>query len=363
MLTTLLFLCAQTPVQHELDMIPFEHLMNHKVEAEKLREDRMALDMLAWVTQSSMPPIVGEGASLEESFAAIAYDWSFAQVVQEIESERQALPEMNSWGLLFGQENRGPFHSSGDVLDSLKTYMEPAFDSKRESLKVDQTANGRVLLAYLQPSQSEWLHEFFDLQKETQTWTALVNAHIFVGGTEWLDANGFAEQATPFLNEGTMGVIVDALRGSSLEEMVNPRILMNPGMDGSLSVLTEFSYVEEWQELIVQPGDVSVLDPSIETVEEGLTMDVRVLQVASDQYGLDISYELMDLIQPMKTEQLTLGGVSCRTASPEVITTSLESNLVIPSGGGAVFRTTRSSDQKEIVLVIQFQRVDVDAEN
>jgi len=65
-------------------------------------------------------------------------------------------------------------------------------------------------------------------------------------------------------------------------------------------------------------------------------------------------------MQPMKTSSIDLAGVNCRSATPEVITTSLDSNLVLPSGGGAVFRTTRSSDQKEIVMVLQFQRAEVE---
>lgn len=361
MLTTLIFLCAQTPVQHELDMIPFEHLINHKVEADKLRQDRMALDLLSFVAGEAMAVQPDASADLNSQIATGWYNLALSGALSGVAAEREDLYS-SSIALLGGQMSRGPFHSSDDVVNYLKTYMEPPFDENRESLKVDNAGNGRVLLAYLQPSQREWLHEFFELQKETQTWTALVEAHIFVGGTEWLDENGFAERATPFLNEGTMGVVVDALRDSSQDEMVSPKILVNPGMDGSLSVLTEYSYVEAWEEFVVQPGDVTVLDPTIETIEEGLTMDVRVLQIGADEYGIALSYELTELMQPMETKEVVLGGVTCRTALPRMATTSLESNLVIPEGGGAVYRTTRSG-QEEIVLVIQFQRIEVESEN
>lgn len=360
MLTTLVLLCAQTPVQHELDLIPFEHLINHKREAEKMREERLALDLLALVAGKGVVPDLSDDASFSSQLAAGFFNMAVEGLVESEILDRPAMEDPRLWPYYSGvPRSHGPFFGSQDVLDSIKTYMVPAFDSARESLKVDQTGNGRVLLAYLQPSQSEWLHEFFTIQEETETWTALISAHIFIGGSEWLDANGFEDRATPFLEAEVMGKIVKGLSASCDEEMVSPRILTNPGMEGSLSVLTEISYVEKWEVRTVQPGDVTVVDPMIETVEEGLTMKVRVLQVADDQYGVSISYELMDLMHPMKTSNINLAGVNCRSATPEVITTSLDSNLVIPSGGGAVFRTTRSSDQKEIVLVLQLQRVKV----
>lgn len=330
--------------------------MNHKVEAEKARQERIALDLLSMVASGPFAPSPDPDGTFDEQLATGLYNLGVQGLLSGIEQERAALPTIGS---LFGEYNSyGPFHSSQDVLDSLRTYMVPAFDEERESLKIDQAANGRVLLAYLQPSQSEWVHSFFELQEETETWTALITAHIFVGGGEWLDENGFKNRATPFLNAGSMGVIVENMRSSAAEEMLSPKILTRPGMDGSLSVLTEFAYVDKWEEQTVQPGNVTVLDPSIETVEEGLTLDVRVLQVADNEYGIAVSYELLDLVQPIETQEVMLGGVPCVTASPKVIETSLESHLVIPDGGGAVFRTTRSSEQ-EIVLVIQFERHEI----
>jgi len=276
-------------------MIPFEHLINHKREAEKMREERLALDLLALVAGDAAATELPESADFNSQLASGFFNLAVESLLVPELMANPALEDPSLWTYFSSvQRNHGSFLGSQDVLDSIMTYMVPAFDDARESLKVDQTASGRVLLAYLQPSQSEWIHEFFAIQEETESWNALITAHIFIGGSEWLDANGFEERATPFLKAGAMEEIVKGLKASCDEEMASPRILTNPGMEGNLSVLTELSYVEKWEVRTVQPGDVTVVDPQIETVEEGLTMNVRVLQIADNQYGIAISYELMD---------------------------------------------------------------------
>ena len=114
--------------------------------------------------------------------------------------------------------------------------------------------------------------------------------------------------------------------------MSAPRILLFNRAPGYITVQNEFSYVSEYQRRVVQPGDRELIDPVVEVIKEGDFVALTPVCVGEQLYSLDLSVQRVEVVQPIPTRTVRLGGEDLEIAEPEVLSVTVESKLVLEDG-------------------------------
>jgi hypothetical protein len=257
--------------------------------------------------------------------------------------------------LLAADDTSYPFRSAADLLDNVKTFMQPAYDEQQQNLKVENVGDRRVLLANLRPAQQQWLAHFLELQRGNDGWTADITAHVFtVAQDSGLFTDGDAMVlGTPMEFQLQREAVVAVAH----EEISSPRLLTLPGQEGSISILDQHSYISDWELAIVEPRGISVPDPTIEVIASGLVLELRVHQATDELYGLHVASELTRLEEPIPTRMITLDGTDFEISMPEVVTADIATAMLLPDGAGVMLRSPNYRDGEDLVLLVSFSRV------
>jgi len=255
-----------------------------------------------------------------------------------------------------GVEVSYPFRSAEDLLENVRTFMTPSFDPKRQSLKIERSGVGRVLLAYLQPSQNEWLTKFLEFQRHSDAWQVLLKIQVF------LPPAGFKVEgdSSDFLFDGPQETeaIGGQYRNAGADLLSSPSMMILPGQKGTITVQKQSAYVSAWDMVKVQPGGDVVADPTIEIIDEGMVFVARVMQVSEKLYGLSIDLQMSRIEEPFATKKISIDGKKFEIGVPEIVTANIATMIKLPAGGGILLRSPNYEEQRDLVLLVSFQRIE-----
>jgi hypothetical protein len=355
-LLTLAWLPAQEPVQHELQLYAIPDLINVRAERRQAFEQRLALDL---VTVALRQPDKDAGAldSVGRLMAGALLD----QAVKQAEPTSESLDRLGVLGMLLESQlpdTLEPFQSADELLDNVRKFMQPPFDPGVESLKVDQAGEARVLLAYLQPAQHQWLAQFFDFQRQRDDWQVMLKAEFYVGkGSVAIRDSMQGNQALPLSNTSQIDATRKLIIENNYFQMSAPSIMTVPGRAGELSVQQKFSYVSGWEVVTVHPGERKIADPVIDEVNDGLELAARALQATDNLYGLEINATLTEVVFPQTSQKITVEGMALEVTKPKLTVANISTSLLLPDGGGVLLLSRDFKPGKDLLLLIQFERL------
>jgi hypothetical protein len=341
---------AQEPVQQTLQIHEIDGLIDVQAEMKAQLVERLALEAALSAIQSLAADAEG-GERLGLQLAGMALDAS-----SDSDKEELFVSDLPLLSTLF-QESVGSFAftSAEDLLHNAKLYMTPPFDSETQGLKIEKTGEKRVLVSFLGPDQQQWLTDFLQMQREIDRWQALMKVQVFLAkpGAELSNDR----DATVFNTAAQAEALGEKLKQSGAELVSAPSMLTLPGQQGTISSLNQSSYVSSWELTVVQPSGNVVADPTIEVVQEGMTLKSRALQVGKDSFGISIDVEMARIEKPFATKTITVEGQEFEIGAPEVVTANIATSMQLPAGGGVMLRSSNYDDGRDLVIIVTFERI------
>lgn len=260
------------------------------------------------------------------------------------------------------EADEGIFASVQEIEELATRFCRPPVDPKWERIQADESG---WLVCYLRPEQHLWLERFLALQNRAErNWLAETETRWFTLSQE--QARALRLDGSARLLEGADDVasMLAELERAGGESVTAPRLSTFPGRSAEVSVMNQVSYVKEYRLEIVEPGRREIADPVVDVIQEGVGMDVRVLQVADDLYGMRISCSSAEIERPIPTRRFHLSPShpsEVEVAMPQVLTAQVDATVLIPDGGGVLLLASGLGGGRILAIVASFRRQPAEA--
>ena len=145
-----------------------------------------------------------------------------------------------------------------------------------------------------------------------------------------------------------MPLILRAVSKSERIELVsNPRILISNTGRANLTVLNQVVYVKDFDVEIAQAA--SIADPIIDTVQDGVILDVRPVVSADRRFiTLELRPTIANLTRPIREKSTTLGSQASVTIQlPELEIQRVRTSIPMPDGSTVLLGGLKVSDKKD----------------
>jgi len=153
------------------------------------------------------------------------------------------------------------------------------------------------------------------------------------GSNRGANSGGFTLQHT-FLDDTQFEVILRAVEKSERIEQINaPRLTVYDTQRANVSVLTQSSYVQDFDVEIAQAAAIG--DPIVRTIRDGIILDVRPIVSADRRFiTMELRPTVADLVRPIPTFQTSLAtGPPVTIQVPEIAISRVRTTVTMPDGG------------------------------
>ncbi|MFQ5845918.1 MAG: hypothetical protein ACE5JG_13120, partial [Planctomycetota bacterium] len=158
-------------------------------------------------------------------------------------------------------------------------------------------------------------------------------ASAAAGGVSGDNSGGFTLQHT-FLDDVQMEVILRAVEKSErIEQISAPRLTVYNTQRANVSVLTQNSYVQDFDVEIAQAAAIG--DPIVQTIRDGVILDVRPIVSADRRFiTMELRPTLAELVRPIPTFLTSLAtGPPVTIQVPEIAISRVRTTVTIPDAG------------------------------
>lgn len=235
----------------------------------------------------------------------------------------------------------------------ITAYIEPSW----KEVGGDLRAVGYDSLVLLgTPPQHAWLTRFLETQRAA-TGFVHIEVQVYTVDHDALDSLGIDGTRKLLTDEAAVESLRRGIEQLGFEAFVSTPVVTYPRQDAMVSVLNSMSYISGWELVIVEPGAQTVADPMVETVQEGVVIELRAVPLAPGYWSVDSSVVLSNLKRPIATEQVALGDGSgfAEVGLPVVVKVGLSSRIAVQAGGGAALLAYDQLDGRDVVVLLQVQ--------
>ncbi len=169
-----------------------------------------------------------------------------------------------------------------------------------------------------------------------------------LGDEDTVEASGGLSFQWTYLNDIQLELILRAVSKSERIELVsNPRILVSNTGRANLTVLNQVVYVKDFDVEIAQAA--SIADPIIDTVQDGVILDVRPVVSADRRFiTLELRPTIAELQRPIREVNTTLGSQASVTIQlPELEIQRVRTSIPMPDGSTVLLGGLKVSDKKD----------------
>jgi hypothetical protein len=238
---------------------------------------------------------------------------------------------------------------------AVRTFIEPQLTDITENVRA--TRSGTLVVNAL-PVQQEWVEGFLSNLRSFED-RVEIEATIYTTPRGTLPQRGYGPNTT--LPRGSAGEL-KALAVIAGWEVVNaPKILMFPCQRAHIAVLNEISFVKSWQLQTVEPGAQVIADPEVASIQEGCTLEARVVPLPDQRFGVELRVSVCEIEKPIPTRKVRLGdanGQEAEIAEPQAKTARFETTVVLVDGGSVVLVTPDIDPEQDLAAVVTVRRVE-----
>jgi hypothetical protein len=236
---------------------------------------------------------------------------------------------------------------TADLAGIIGLFVQPPL---RQNLESVQPLKAGILAALLRGEQHDWVRRFLELQRREKGVLFLFEARILSlppGVAEELGV-----QASHSRLEEPPDLFVERAVDAGGNVLTSPRLLVHSGQRATLSVSNPVAYIKERNVVTVEPGGVTLVDPVIDVIQEGVLFEGMGVLVRPDVVGLDFSLTVTDIERPIPTIEGPHGAISTPIVHTREVASrlamALDATMVVPIGeeGG-----------KDLVLLLTVGRV------
>lgn len=190
---------------------------------------------------------------------------------------------------------------STELATSVRELVRPPFDSDHHALTVLE--GGRLALVG-SSEQHAWLGGVLDAMRDFSGYVDY-QGRILKLPSGVLAELGLASGA--FLADAQVELLLEGTEQRGNVDLISmPRVTFKPLQSAQLSVLSEIPYIADFERTEVS-GE-TVLDPVIETVQEGLLLELRAVPLADGRLALACRLENTVVSRPIPQFSTTFGG-------------------------------------------------------
>ena len=170
-----------------------------------------------------------------------------------------------------------------------------------------------------------------------------------LGDDDVITASGGLSFQWTYLNDMQLQLILRAVSKSERVQLVTaPRITLYNTARGNVSVLNQVAYVADFDVEIAQAASIG--DPIIQTVQDGVVLDVRPVVSADRRFiTLELRPTVADLVRPIQEIVTTLGSQNSVTIQlPELDIQRVRTSIPMPDGGTVLLGGLKLSEKKDL---------------
>jgi len=240
---------------------------------------------------------------------------------------------------------------------SVRTFVEPPLTNLTQNVRV--TGAGTLAVNGL-PAQQQWVEQFLGNLRSYRGQIE-VEATIYTTQRGVLAQLGYSANST--LPPGRASELKELITKAGGEVVQAPKLIMFPCAGANIAVLNEMAYVQSWQLETVEPGAQVIADPQVARIQEGLTLDARVVPLPGNRFGAEVRVCACQIQRPIPTRKVRLGdakGTEVEISEPQVKTARFESTAALVDGGSIVLVTQDVDPSKDLAAVVTVRRMESD---
>ena len=204
------------------------------------------------------------------------------------------------------------------------------------------------------PATHAWVAEWLALQRRPVFID--VATRFLEGRRGTLLALGVDTSQSILVSSETLERVMDAAREKELSMIAAPQILMRSSERAHLSTLQHISYIKDWKLERVEPGGVEIADPVIDTIGEGMVVEVLATLLPDGHIGLRLSASHTEIQRPIPTERVRLRedrDTMVEVALPAVDRVKIETRIVLSDGATAVLYSAGHVPDEEFAVLVR----------
>lgn len=209
------------------------------------------------------------------------------------------------------------------------------------------------LVTQLDAEQTEWVDRVLALQREAGATLIQLEAVAIAGIPP--DHELLAERGAPralAADESAAALLAALGRVPGVRSLPPLQLALVPCTPGNAQALQHVSYIKAWDvEHGVQPGNRTILDPVIDVVRGGTTLDGSALLLPDHTVGLEVSFSLIDLRLPIPSSKVVLEGHELEIGTPQAPTTKIAATVALPVGRTILLSTPRGQAPGVLLLL------------
>jgi hypothetical protein len=241
--------------------------------------------------------------------------------------------------------------AAADLATMITAYITPSLDEFPGQIR---SMAGSSLVAHCTPAQQLWVQAFLQ-QQRVDRGVITVKAQLLAVAPDTFAELGYAsERFFAPLETGQQEALLAGLEDAGVQWLAAPALSTLPRQRGELKVIKEQSFIVDWRLHVVQPGDRKVAVPIIETVQEGLVVNVQAVLLPDGTYGLGLYLEHTEIEQPVETMEAVLDEdlppVEMTLLTLQIF--SIDTTVVMPSGSQVLFVSSNSSNRKDVAVLL-----------
>jgi type II secretory pathway component GspD/PulD (secretin) len=198
--------------------------------------------------------------------------------------------------------------------------------------------------------QGNDLGAFYDDGQDGDLRTRVENLYdVSLGNADVLQATGGLSFSWTYLNDLQMQMVLRAVSKSERREIVtNPKLLVFNTARANISVMNQVAYVQDFDVEIAQAA--SIADPIIETVQDGVVLDVRPVVSADRRFiMMELRPTVATLKRPIREVATTLGSQNAVTIQlPEIDIQRVRTTVPMPDGGTVMLGGLKVSEKQDL---------------
>ncbi|MBM3987231.1 MAG: type II and III secretion system protein [Planctomycetes bacterium] len=198
--------------------------------------------------------------------------------------------------------------------------------------------------------QGSDLGAFYDDGQDGDLRTRVENLYdVSLGNADVLQATGGLSFSWTYLSDLQMQMVLRAVSKSERREIVtSPKLLVFNTARANLSVMNQVAYVQDFDVEIAQAA--SIADPIVETVQDGVVLDVRPVVSADRRFiMMELRPTVATLRRPIREVATTLGSQNAVTIQlPEIDIQRVRTTVPMPDGGTVMLGGLKVSEKQDL---------------
>jgi|GEM_PF-4008348 len=204
-----------------------------------------------------------------------------------------------------------------NLLEDVQRWIEPPLE-KEHTLRMTE---GGALIAHVPPASARWIEAFARLQldhavdaEEGPTLFELETA-IYQAPPSAFDPLGIDAQTRLFAPDAPFDP-----HALNIEVLSAPRLVVFASQQANVSIINQVAYVKEYRHVVVAPGNEEILDPIVDVIEDGVSIDTRVVPLPGGSIGVVLDARITELQRPIETVEVVVreGMQPVQIGVPEV---------------------------------------------